>query len=466
MRTILQIQVQLHVARLGDEVNLAVLVLIAARAQTSHAPASHAVGTTREVALLERQHLTVAIGIGDAEAQVHHQLIVLSASYLLHDVEVGLHVLGIGYIEHLILSERIAIATTKCASIEVQQVSSRLQMRSQGQFAIVVVIAQTHAHDEEVLVVITQNGVRACGIVEILALERFTHPGHEHIVQVYQVEGVVIMAVLGPPLIVPSGREHSAMELRTILRVVKQRHLTGGSNPAPDVATQEGEDESWERQSALHAVFEVVLILIALQTSDSLVGTTQLNAECFRTLKQIAVLISQRSSSSEVASRIRSLRLETDGRGFVRLNLYVGIEQRGVGHLIETDVGIPHGTQSAESIIRVLQIAGRVEFACPQEGILFEHMLAQMNHGVVGSTTAVGNVSYIVLAVQRVAILLRLEGVQHLRQCHSVLLSILPGAIGHVFLMETEVATILQIRRNLRALRGHRLGIKLHALLQ
>ena len=144
----------------------------------------------------------------------------------------------------------------------------------------------------------------------------------------------------------------------------------------------------------------------------------------------------------------------------------MGIEQRGVGHLIETDVGIPHGTQSAESIIRVLQIAGRVEFACPQEGILFEHMLAQMNHGVVGSTTAVGNVSYIVLAVQRVAILLRLEGVQHLRQCHSVLLSILPGAIGHVFLMETEVATILQIRRNLRALRGHRLGIKLHALLQ
>ena len=77
-RTVFQVHVELHVACLRDEVDLTVLVLITARSQTTHTPSAHTVGTTSKVTLLKGQHLTVAIGIGDAETGMEYQLTLIA----------------------------------------------------------------------------------------------------------------------------------------------------------------------------------------------------------------------------------------------------------------------------------------------------------------------------------------------------------------------------------------------------
>ena len=200
---ILQVQVELQVTRLCDEVDLPVLILVTARAQTSHTPASHAVGTTREITLLERQDPTVTIRTGDAESEVEHQLIFAQpAQQLLGEVEVTLHILGIGDAEEHILLVLVHLGL-KDARREVQQVTRRLHVRLQRIAAVVVRIAEAHLHDKEVLVVLAQDGVRVRRIVQILFLEGLTDPGHEHIVQVYQVDTITVMMVLVSPVISP-----------------------------------------------------------------------------------------------------------------------------------------------------------------------------------------------------------------------------------------------------------------------
>ena len=160
------------------------------------------------------------------------------------------------------------------------------------------------------------------------------------------------------------------MELGAILRIEGHRHLTRSDDPATNVIIEEGHDESWERQPALDTVFDEVLILVALQPLDGLIGSTQLHAERLRPSEEIAVLIGQRGCSAQVAGSVRPFRLETDGRGFVGLNQYARVEQRRV----EADVGIPYGSQSPEVVIRVLQVAGRIGLARFEEGVLLEHM--------------------------------------------------------------------------------------------
>ena len=66
------------------------------------------------------------------------------------------------------------------------------------------------------------------------------------------------------PLIAPACREHTTMELWTVLGIKRDRNLTRRYDSATYILTQEWEDESWERQPALYAVFEKVLITITL----------------------------------------------------------------------------------------------------------------------------------------------------------------------------------------------------------
>ena len=98
-RAVFEVQVDFHVARLVDEVDASAGAPEATRPQFAHAPATHRVGTTREIAFLERQNRTVAIGIGNAEISMGHELVVLVEGPEARVVEVELGVLRVRYIK-------------------------------------------------------------------------------------------------------------------------------------------------------------------------------------------------------------------------------------------------------------------------------------------------------------------------------------------------------------------------------
>ena len=100
---IFEVEVELHIARLVDEVDAAVGTTERARSQSAHAPSAHRVGTAREVALLEGQHSAVAVGPGNAEVGMRHELVVGVELPQVRVVEVELHVLGIGNTEERVL---------------------------------------------------------------------------------------------------------------------------------------------------------------------------------------------------------------------------------------------------------------------------------------------------------------------------------------------------------------------------
>ena len=56
VRTVLYIDIQLHIARLVDKIDVRSAVPVASRAEGTHSPATHTVGTARKVTLLERQY--------------------------------------------------------------------------------------------------------------------------------------------------------------------------------------------------------------------------------------------------------------------------------------------------------------------------------------------------------------------------------------------------------------------------
>ena len=134
------------------------------------------------------------------------------------------------------------------------------------------------------------------------------------------------------------------MELRTVLHIVQQRQFAGGNRTATETATQERHDESWEREFGFGTILGKVLIAVTLQTFDGLVGTTQLQTECFRPTEQVTVLISERGSRTKVASGISTFGLETDGRWLVGLHLNRSIQQRGIGLLLKGNIGIFYST--------------------------------------------------------------------------------------------------------------------------
>ena len=59
------------------------------------------------------------------------------------------------------------------------------------------------------------------------------------------------------------------------------------------------------------------------------------------------------------------------------------VKQCGVGVLLETDVGIFHCSKTSEMVVCVLQAGGTIWLTFSDEGILAQHILPQMNHGVL-----------------------------------------------------------------------------------
>ena len=261
--------------------------------------------------------------------------------------------------------------------------------------------AKANLHDEEVLVVIAQNGIAIAHAVEVVVLEGVADPRHVHIVQVEQVEAILQVAGRLIPAIAPGRREHTTMELRSVLHVVGQRELAGRGASTCKVARQERCHHSWEDEFCLHSVFFVVLILIAFQSGDSLKGSTQLHTEYLTAAEEVSVLVGERCGCSKVASGIGALGLERNRRGFVHAETDVAIQESGtvalrerVGrqsvtrHLSITDVRVLHSLQAREIIVCLLQVGAVEELSGLDGGIVFEGAPTQ---SLVGRTLVPGH---------------------------------------------------------------------------
>ena len=120
--------------------------------------------------------------------------------------------------------------------------------------------------------------------------------------------------------------------------------------------------------------------------------------------------------------------------------------------LFKCNVGILNGTQTAEVVIRVLQLSGRIRHANLKESVFTQHLRSQMQPMVIGPALVVdsGNgISFMLLLKSQ-------------RKIYPVLFFILTGSIGYILLMESIVTLILQILRNVATFLRQCLHTELH----
>ncbi len=160
---------------------------------------------------------------------MEHQLTVLPLIETVDKVDIELRILGIGNVEGHILPQFV-LRRVEDVGTEVEQVTCGLDIRLDSCPSIVIDIAETDLHNKQILVVVSQDSVRVRIVRQILIAESLTDPGHKHIVQVNEIKTITILAILLIPLIMPAGRKNTTMELRTVLRVEEQRHLTAGDD--------------------------------------------------------------------------------------------------------------------------------------------------------------------------------------------------------------------------------------------
>ena len=260
-----------------------------------------------------------------------------------------------------------------------QQVSSRLYIRSDGVAAFGIAHAESDFHDEKVGIVVAKDGVPVVGVVQIISLERGTNPRHIHVVQVEQVKAETPVLRGFRPTVTPSGREDTPMELGAVLKVIAQRQLRSCTTSSTERLRKHRSHKTRECKLRLHAIFLVVLVLIALQAGNGLESRTQLNAQHLGAMKQVAVLVSQRSSRSQVASRVGALGLERQCRRLVHAQLNVAIQQLRIGNFRESDVGEFHRLQPGEVVVCLLQVSTTERSVLPDGRIQLKHFPAQMD---------------------------------------------------------------------------------------
>ena len=96
--------IQFHVARLVDEVDASIVSLELAGSQLSYAPASHRVGSSREIAFLKGQDLAVSVGIGNAKCGMAGYAVVAVEGEEMGIVHVKLGILGVSDVDELMLA--------------------------------------------------------------------------------------------------------------------------------------------------------------------------------------------------------------------------------------------------------------------------------------------------------------------------------------------------------------------------
>ena len=372
---ILEVEVEAHVAGLIDEVDAAVAATILAGTELADAPAAHGVGTTGEVALLEGQHGAVAIGPRHTQEAVEGQRVVGAETQQARVFEVELGILGVGDIEELALAVAVLLEAEDLGEAA-QQVARRLDARTDDAVAGVVGEAEARLHDEEVLVVVAQDGVAVGDAVEVVVLEGGADPGHIDVAEVEDVELVLHPAVARRPPILEAGGEDTAMELGPVLEIPGHGELGRGRAAATALTREEGSHQAGHLETGLDAILLVVAALVALQSLDGLEGATELDAEEFATAEEVAVLIGQRGGCSEVASRIGALGLEGDGVGLAHGEADVGVEVVE-GVLAKGDVGVADGAEPREVVVGALQVGGAKPLAGLDHRVFGQHAAAQ-----------------------------------------------------------------------------------------
>ena len=225
------------------------------------------------------------------------------------------------------------------------------------------------------------------------------------------------------PAIAPCRGEHAAMEFRTVLKVPAHGELAVGCLPLSETARKERCHESREHHLSFYGILLIVLVLIALQSGDSLVGSTQLDAQLLATPEEVSVGIGER-----VACRIGSFRLEGDGRWLVGTYLDMAVEKPVhhtvrctnrcainfiTSHFTESDIGILHCLQSGEVIVGSLQGRGAVGLSLLQGSGIEQHTMAQMDAvAIVALITDVANLVTGMIGFGCIAVCLILQQVQ------------------------------------------------------
>ena len=155
--------------------------------------------------------------------------------HALRQVEVTSHVLRVGYPAECAVTLAVLMPSEN-AGESVEHVSRCLNVPSDhervfpvsGEYGCsegVVDEIESQLCDEQVLVVITQDGILFADGVEILLAERGRYPRHVDVVDLKQVESVLEFLVDALPTVSPCGGEHAPVELRTVLVVELHGYL-------------------------------------------------------------------------------------------------------------------------------------------------------------------------------------------------------------------------------------------------
>ena len=216
-------------------------------------------------------------------------------------VEIKLGILRIGYAQHVVAALGIAMEFSR-RGYAVEEIARRLCAHlylitacardiSHGTAALLRVIDEIvgHVHDEQVLVAVAQDGIMRVIAFKVFLAKLVRNPWHEDVVHIDEVEAVARAGMFGVlPLVSPTSREQTAVELRTVLRVVEQRQDGRCLELLLLLVRNAGESESGKLQTNLAAVFNVVLARVALEAADGFVGTTEFDREEFRTMHEVA----------------------------------------------------------------------------------------------------------------------------------------------------------------------------------
>ncbi len=85
-------------------------------------------------------------------------------------VEINLGILGIGDIDEGTLSLGIYLEIQRLGE-STEQIARRLHIQSEGIYPIAIGQSKSHLHDEDILVVIAQDGISVIYIVQIIRLK-------------------------------------------------------------------------------------------------------------------------------------------------------------------------------------------------------------------------------------------------------------------------------------------------------
>ena len=364
---ILHREVDFQIAGLVDEVDVAVLLCIAPRAELAHVPTADRIGTAGEITLFVGDDLRVAEGDGDAKGGVPCQRVCFGKANALREVDIELDVLRIRYAENRVAAVGILVHAEHFGDA-VEEVAGSfhagtdliavgaIEVAHAGRAERVVDKTVGRAHDEEVLIRIAQDGVARIVAFEVGSAEGVGNPRHEDVVERGDVEVVAqVGAGVAIPIHAPRGSEQSAIELGTILRIVHQREV-GRTFVGAQVALAGRNGQRGEAQGGFDTIFRVILIAITFELANGFVSTAKFEEEALRATEEVALRVGEGGRSAKIAGRVRAFQVEGDAVGLVELHEQVDVHGRiAWRRLGVVNVRIVYCGEGVEILISILR---------------------------------------------------------------------------------------------------------------